>query len=569
MEKHSQALIISAALLLHCLISCRARTASPHSAERKGTWKLLLNNTGVVGVHMVLTHWNTVILFDRSGSGQSGYQLRHRFNGTRCKGTRDDLSDSTCYAHSVEYSISNNSVRHLNLMSDTFSSSGSILSDGRIVQSGGFGDASRRIHYIGPCKSGDSCDWSVDKKHLSENRWYASSQILPANDRIIVVGGRGSFTYEFVPKMSTNEKAFHLPFLQQTNDGNEGGNEGGNNLYPIVHLSSDGNLFIFANRDSILFNYKQNKVVKKFPRIPGLGSRSYPSTGSSVILPLDHKDGFQKVEVMICGGATTGANAAAQQGNFLTGLSSCGRMVITGNKNQWKMENMPGPRLMHDIVLLPTGHVLIINGAKRGCAGWNNAATPALEPYLYNPKKTLGRRFSVLKSTKIARMYDSSAILVPDGSVLVAGSNPNNQYTYKNVSHPTELRLQAFVPDYMGREYSHQRPHNVSIHTNGKEGIAYGNEFLVRFLLGSKPSKYMAFIAYAPPFTTHSLSMNQRMLRLRCTRIISDAKGWWNATVEAPPSANVAPTGFYLLSVVNDGIPSISEWVKFIQAAST
>ncbi|KAJ8553955.1 hypothetical protein K7X08_024633 [Anisodus acutangulus] len=385
MEKHSQTLvnyIITAAFLLHCLFSCRARTVLPHSAERKGTWKLLLNNTGVVGVHMVLTHWNTVILFDRSGSGPSGYQLRHRFNGARCKGTHNDLSDSTCYAHSVEYSISNNSVRHLNLMSDTFSSSGSILSDGRIVQSGVFGDASRRIHYFGPCKSGDKCDWSVDKKHLPENRCE--------------------------------------------------GNEGGNNLYPIVHLSSDGNLFIFANRDSILFNYKQNRVAKKFPRIHGLGSRSYPSTGSSVILPLDHKDGFHKVEVMICGGATTGANEEAQQGRFLTGLSSCGRMVITGNKNQWKMENMPGPRLMHDMVLLPTGQVLIINGAKRGCAGWNNGASPALEPYLYNPKKTLGRRFTVLKSTKIVRMYHSSAILVPDGSVLVTGSNPNNQYTYKS-----------------------------------------------------------------------------------------------------------------------------------------
>ncbi|KAL3374477.1 hypothetical protein AABB24_006117, partial [Solanum stoloniferum] len=557
-------IIISAALLLHCLISCRAKAVLHHSAERKGTWKLLLNNTGVVGVQMVLTHWNTVILLDRSGSGRSGYQLRHRLNGTRCKGTRGDLSDPTCYVHSVEYSISNNTIRRLNIMSDTFSSSGSILSDGRIIESGGFGDASTRIHYFEPCKSGDSCDWSLGKKHLSAKRWYASSQILP-DDRIIVVGGRGSFTYEFIPKMSTNGNVFHLSFLQQTNDGNEDGN----NLYPIVHLSVDGKLFIFANRDSILFNYKQNRVVKKFPRIPGIGSRSYPSTGSSVILPLDQKDGFRKVEVMICGGAASGANAAAQQGTFLTGLNSCGRMAITGNNHKWKMENMPGPRLMNDMVLLPTGHVLIINGAKRGCAGWRNAAGPALEPYLYNPKKTLGRRFTVLKSTKIARMFHSSAILVPDGSVLVAGSNPNNQYTFRNASHPTELRLQSFIPDYMGKEYNHQRPHNVSIDINGTEGVAYGNEFLVRFLLESKPSKYLSFSAYAPPFTTHSLSMNQRLLKLRSTRIISDAKGWWNATVEAPPSANVAPSGFYLLSVVNEGIPSISEWIKFIQLAST
>lgn len=95
------------------------------------------------------------------------------------------------------------------------------------------------------------------------------------------------------------------------------------------------------------------------------------------------------------------------------------------------------------------------------------------------------------------------------------------------------------------------------------------NSWFVFFFMESKPSDYLAFSAYAPPFTTHSQPMNKRLLILKCTRIISDANGWWNATVEAPPSANVAPSGFYLLSVVNEGIPSISEWVKFIHAYST
>lgn len=65
------------------------------------------------------------------------------------------------------------------------------------------------------------------------------------------------------------------------------------------------------------------------------------------------------------------------------------------------------------------------NGAKRGSAGWGNAVGPALKPYLYNPKKIAGRRFTVLKSTKIARMSQSSAILIPNG-ILEAGSNPND-----------------------------------------------------------------------------------------------------------------------------------------------
>ncbi|KAK0586600.1 hypothetical protein LWI29_009415 [Acer saccharum] len=531
--------------------------------SKQGKWELLLNNTGVVAMHVALTHRNTVIMFDQIGEGQSGYRLRHRFNGTRCRATRNDFEDWSCYAHSLEYDILGNKVRPLRLDTDPWCSSGTFLSNGTLLQAGGYGRGSRKVRYFKTCDNGN-CDWKQSKNLLSSDRWYASSQLLPENDRAIVVGGRRVFSYEFVPKLHSNDKSFDLPFLHQTYDRNAGGN----NLYPFLHLSSNGDLFIFANRDSILFNYRRNMVVKKFPRIPGDGSRNYPSSGSSVILPLDHRNRFQKVEVMVCGGAAAGADRAAEQRRFLTGLSSCGRMVITGNTHKWKMENMPGPRLLNDMLILSTGHILIINGARRGCGGWNNAAGPSLQPYLYNPKKTLGRRFSVLRSTKIARMYHSSALVLPDGRILVAGGNPYRRYTFRNVTYPTELRLQAFSPQYMDRQFNNWRPHNVSILSNDDNmyGVKYGKEFTVQFRLRRKPTSNMVeFSAYAPPFTTHSISMNQRMLRLRCTKL-STANGWTSAVLEAPPSPNVAPSGYYLLTVVNNGIPSISQWVRFTHA---
>ncbi|KAK4427039.1 Aldehyde oxidase GLOX1 [Sesamum alatum] len=549
-------------LLFHCA-NAAGKVTTPDRG--KGEWQLLLKNTGVVAMHMALTRRNTVIMFDQTGSGPSGYRLRRRHHGTRCGNVRKDLDDSSCYAHSIEYDVLRNRIRPLHIETDTWCSSGSMLSNGTLIQTGGFGTGSRRIRYFEPCRN-HNCDWKEGRKLLSNERWYASNLKLPEkDDRVIVVGGRGVFTYEFVPKRSPNEKSFNLPFLHQTYDRNEGGS----NLYPIVHLSSDGHLFMFANRDSILFDYKRNRVIKKFPRIPGKGSRSYPSTGSSVILPLHHTNAFRKVEVMICGGAAAGALSAAKQGRFLNGSRTCGRMVITGNNHRWKMENMPGPRLMHDMITLPTGNVLIINGAKNGCGGWNYASNPALQPYLYKPKKTLGQRFSILKSTKIARMYHSSALLLPDGRVLIAGSNPNNKYTFKNVPHPTELRLQAFVPPQVGKGFNGRRPHNVSINTSGKDEIVgYGEEFGVKFLLKEKMSKRLrnevAFTAYASPFNTHSISMNQRLLVLRGKNIVRSKDGWFSAVVEAPPSPKVAPSGYYMLTVLHNGIPSRSRWIKFI-----
>ncbi|KAH6772002.1 hypothetical protein C2S51_010406 [Perilla frutescens var. frutescens] len=560
-----KALVIAYHLLLHYsdIVGAATKGGVP-----PGQWQVLLNNTGVVAMHMALTHYGTVIMFDQTGSGPSNYRLHHRYNGRRCRAAREDLRDPSCYAHSVEYNLSENRIRPLFIEPDPWGSSGSFLSNGTLLEIGGFGGpGSKRIRYFRPCAKGN-CDWMQGRRHLSDARWYASSLRLPDhNDRVVVVGGRDVSSYEFVPKRSLEEKSFDLPFLKRTSESDERGS----NLYPILHLSPDGNIFIFANKDSILFNYKHNKVVKTFPRIPGKGSRTYPSSGSSVLLPLDHDNGFQKAEVMICGGAADGAVQAAREGRFLRGLDTCGRIVITGNNvHKWKMEKMPGARLLHDMIILPNGNVLIINGAESGCAGSNSAAHPAFQPYLYKPKKQFGSRFSLLKPTKVARMYHSSAVLAPDGRILVAGSNPNNNYAFGNVAHPTELRLQAFTPANMEKEFDDRRPSNVTV-VNHDGGVAYGGKFSVGFLLRKRAwhsAHDAVFTAYAAPFNTHSISMNQRLLVLRSKNVTMAAAAgerWLiSAEVEAPPSAKVAPAGFYMISVVYNGIPSRSQWVRFM-----
>ncbi|KAI4329523.1 hypothetical protein MLD38_027904 [Melastoma candidum] len=527
---HAGPLILFEFVLLVFVSLQRAKVGA--GSSRNGRWEVLLNSTGVVPMHMALTRFDTVLMFDQTGAGPSQYRLRRRFSGGPCTRSHHDLEDASCYAHSVEYDVTKNRVRPLRLESDPWCSSGSILSNGTLLHVGGYGNGFREVRYFRPCHD-HQCDWRQSKAHLAERRWYSSAQLLPEHDRIIIVGGRMALSYEFVPKMSSTDRTHDLPLLHRTYDAGAGGN----NLYPFIHLSSDG------------------------------GSRSYPSSGSSVILPLEHSNRYEKVEVMICGGAATGAYPMAGKGSYLQGLKSCGRLEITGSNHRWKMENMPGPRLLNDMIILPTGNILIINGAHKGSAGYTNAANPALQPYLYKPKKTLGRRFSVLKSTKIARLYHSSSILLPNGRILVAGGNPNFNYTFSHVKHPTELRLEAFIPHYMDRQYHDYRPMNLSVHLGSKENIArYGEDFSMRFHLGRRPSNDIKFTLYSPPFTTHSLSMNQRMLVLRCKSLVREGKGLVTATVEAPPSPKVAPSGYYMLTVVNGGIPSFSKWVRITHA---
>ena len=160
---------------------------------------------------------------------------------------------------------------------------------------------------------------------------------------------------EYIPP-NTNSVVY-LPFLNATSDNQT------DNLYPYVHLLPNGTLFMFANRDSIIYDYITNTVVSSFPSIPG-EPRNYPSGGSSVMLPLLATNQFSVVEVLICGGAQFGAylNPAARYTCSVT----CGRIVVTDVAPNWAMETMPMPRCMGDMIILPSRDVIIINGAQQG-----------------------------------------------------------------------------------------------------------------------------------------------------------------------------------------------------------
>ena len=308
-----------------------------------------------------------------------------------------------------------------------------------MIQTGGDKEGVKKIRALVPCPADGDCDWhEYQTSELADGRWYATNQILPDGKTQIVIGGRKAFTYEFVPKRGKNEGAFDFNFLKETTSPQE------DNLYPFVHLLPDGNLFVFANRDSVVLNYKTGKVVREFPVIPG-GPRNYPSAGSSVMLPLLASEGFGVVEVMVCGGAKAKAyrNPKGQYPCSVT----CGRMVVTDEKPEWAMEDMPMKRCMGDMTVLPNGDVLILNGAARGSQGWGRASKAVYSPVRYATYEPEAR-FETLAESGIARVYHSTANLLPDGRILVAGSNTHQFYTFTGI-YPTELRIQSFSPPYL------------------------------------------------------------------------------------------------------------------------
>ena len=117
---------------------------------------------------------------------------------------------------------------------------------------------------------------------------------------------------------------------------------------------------------------------------------------------------------------------------------------------------------MPELVHVPNGQVLITNGGRSGFAalhgvrdplGNSNADHPVFTPSLYTPSAPLGRRISNagMPTSNVARMYHSSVTLTDAGNFLVAGNNPNPNFTAPapGVKFPSELRVETLDPPFM------------------------------------------------------------------------------------------------------------------------
>jgi hypothetical protein len=164
---------------------------------------------------------------------------------------------------------------------------------------------------------------------------------------------------------------------------------------------------------------------------------------------------------MLCGGSSIDDTRPGYEISSQAPASSqCSRMVLTddGVAAGWSVESMPQARIMPDAVTLPDGRIVIVNGGGSGIAGYgnvigqvgeSNAANPVLTPAVYDPTAPIGSGFStdMMPISNIPRLYHSVASLTPNGSVMIAGSNPNLDRS--NVEYGTEYRVEWLNPPYM------------------------------------------------------------------------------------------------------------------------
>ena len=411
------------------------------------------------------------------------------------------------------YNLDTHKVKPLKMQSNSFCAGGTFLSNGTMINVGGnpivenhtsaadFGDVDglQAIRHFPPCNTSDVDGCELYENHsqirMASPRWYNTVLRIQDGSAIIIGGSkRGGWinnatvnnpTVEYYPPKSIHGSKglpIQLPFLVDTLN---------SNLFPIAFLLPDGNIFMAANRDAMIYDWKTN-TEQRLPRIPNGVRVTYPMTGTGLLLPLSPQNDYTP-EILLCGGSVIDDHKAGHEISSQDLASAqCSRMVLSadGIAAGWETEQMPQARTMLDAVLLPTGDILITNGAGSGISGYgnvkgqvgtSNAANPVLTPVLYNPIAPPGQRFlsAGMPTSQIPRLYHSVATLTPNGDVMVAGSNPNLDRS--EVEYGTEYRVEWFKPPYMKMD----RPQIVECPAR----LEYGQDFTLKVQLGEGPIK--------------------------------------------------------------------------------
>lgn len=234
--------------------------------------------------------------------------------------------------------------------------------------------------------------------------------------------------------------------------------------------------------------------------------------------------------------------------------------------NKWEDDDsLPEGRVMGNAILLPDSKVLVVNGANTGVAGYGNdswvvgdsyADSPIYSPIMFDSTQPTGKRWSRngLKDSPIARMYHSTATLLPDGSVFIAGSNPHPDYT-PNSTYPSEYRVERFYPLY----YNTRRPEPKGLPTTLSYGGQYFDVQLSSQDLSNNPANLKAtkVVVIKTGFSTHAINFGQRLVELDFTYTANnDGSGTLHVSQLPPNAALVAPGPAWLFVVVN-GVPSV------------
>ena len=374
--------------------------------------------------------------------------------------------------------------------------------------------------------------------NLRHGRWYPTLVALPDGRVLAVAGLTAHFPWAFLRAIEVFAPGVGWSKLRYASRWMP--------LYPRLHLLPDGRVFYSGSYNThltfpfVLWGFPTATLDPATGRwdVIGRPRESEREEGACVVLPLDAPE--YRARVLVIGGGTVGGKTATN------GVEA---IDLAAPDPRWTpVASMEYARYYCYAVLLPDGNVLVLGG-RNGKMAHEAVAGPMRDgsgeimhdpsavrtPELFNVR---AGSWTPLAPMAVDRQYHSNALLLLDGRVMMAGSNPARGVN--------ELRVEIFRPPYLFRG---PRP---SIE-DAPSAVVYGAEFDVQ---SPEADEVDGASLVHPAATTHCVDSGQRCVRLEIRR-----KSRGGLTLVAPTNPAVAPSGPYMLFLLRDGVPSEGRFV--------
>ncbi len=346
-------------------------------------------------------------------------------------------------------------------------------------------------------------------------RWYPTSTMLPNGD-ILVSGGRDA-----------DKVAVPTPEVFTTSDGTwrtlpNANMTGYNYFYPKQFVMPNGDVFGIAGRRMYTLSAQGEGTLTDVGRVPNV------SAGPSATAAM-----FEPGKILHVGGR---------------GDNGVGAVVIdvtSGSPDITVIDGLAEPRTTWATsVLMADGNVMVVGGSYEP----NDDVTAALGAEMWNPTTGQWTQFA---RNELPRLYHSSAVMLTDARILVAGGGTPGPITNENG--------EIFSPPYLFDDNGAlaQRP----VIDYAPDVATWGQSVDVQTDDNSNISRVTLVKTGS---TTHGFNMDQRFLDLTFSSTANAV------AINMPASANLAPPGYYMLFVHDsNGTPSVAKIVNLGSVAAT
>ncbi len=452
-------------------------------------------------------------------------------------GSENDASNNTPGAESYRAAVwdptgvDQSSITVQNLTYDVFCSGTAVLPHGRPLVVGGTGDYSfkgdNRASFFDPATEAFN-----QSQNMADGRWYATATAL-GDGRVMAIGGLGG-------NGATNTK---VEIFDPSNPGLGWGTPISEPFTPPVFprefLLPNGKVF-FTGQGSDIPTSKSwvfDPVAKTWTASDNTNLDR--QSGAAVLLPLLPPTYVPRV--MNFGG-----------GELATRTTEI--IDLSAGTPRW----VPGPdmstgRIHMNAVILPTGKVL----AEGGSGSNEIPDTPGRQADLLD---STASSFAPAGTASYSRLYHSTALLLPDATVVSLGSNPGDRGSYL----PT---VEVYTPPYLFDANDDPVANRPVITGVTPAKVGYGATLSATYTTASPISSAVLIRAGS---STHAFDMDQRLIGLCGPSPQPPCSGSGTLPLTTPPNGNIAPPGFYMLFLLDaSGVPSRAQWVELTTHTGT